>query len=192
MQHAVRQSAAHHRLAIPAVAALLVVGFAQAVLADKATVYQCTQPDGTVVFSGKPCGPDAKKLTIDAPSAGTGSEEAMKGIEEMARQYDEQQRQEREAAARARALRQQSRQGESAPQDRTIYMPSYLPYPFQDRGWSAHGSGKGWHFDIGSGVRPPRHDRHHDHDRPRSDSPFRQLPPSRFPAPPPAYLSPSQ
>lgn len=130
--------------------------------ADTATVYQCTQPDGTVVFSGEPCGPDAKRLTIDAPSAGTGSESTMKGIEQMAHEYDEQQRLKAEAAARARATPPPVI--EIVPQDQPVYVPSYsyapyaTPYDRYGLGWSIHGVHKDWHFDVGTGVRPPSHD----------------------------------
>lgn len=74
------------------------------VWADQATVYQCKDKNGAVIFSGTPCGPNAKARVIDAPNAGTGGTSARQGIDELAKQYDKRQEQaSKNAAAVARA-----------------------------------------------------------------------------------------
>lgn len=152
--------------------------------ADTATVYRCTKPDGSVILSGTPCGPDAKKLTVEAPSAGTGSEASLRSQEELARQYDAEQRARLEAEARARALRPRPAPApQQAPPDRNIYLQGgYLPYPYyRQPGWSIHGRGSGWRFDVDSGV----------HHRPPPTYPNPTNPtPSTFFDPMPAYLAP--
>jgi len=154
------------------------------VLADTATVYRCTKPDGSVILSGTPCGPDAKKLTIEAPSAGTGSEESIRSQAELARQYDAEQRARRKADARARALRPRPAPPRQAPPNRSIYLQGgYLPYPYyRQPGWSIHGSGSGWRFDVDSGL-------HHRPPPPTYPNPSNPAP-STFFDPMPAYLAP--
>ena len=164
-----------------AAAFLLLTLFGPPLQADQATVYQCKQPDGTVVFSGKPCGPDAKQLTIEAPSAGSGGEEAMQGIRDMARQYDARMAQQRRDEARARQHQPSVVVVPKAESSSGLAVPGYLPYPLLGR---------------------PQHDRfddhrdRHDHDHDHRPPPIPYKPPpqpgysGRFPGGSPNYRGP--
>lgn len=113
------------RFGIPACFLLSMWSTAPA-LADSTTIYRCTQPDGTTVFSDKPCGPNATERSVEAPSAGTGSEENLKSEAELAKQYDEEQRARREAEARARAQQPPPTPPQPVQEPDTIYVPSYI------------------------------------------------------------------
>lgn len=85
-------------------------GIVTAAHAEQATVYQCKDKNGVTVFSGTPCGVNAEERVIEAPNAGTGSDQ--QGIKSLAKQYDKRQEQDRKAAEKAaeRAARQSSAQ----------------------------------------------------------------------------------
>lgn len=164
----------------------VMIGLLPSVLwADETTVYQCKDKNGTVVFSGTPCGSDAKERVITAPNAGTGAD--TKGIKDLADQYDQRRAQEQknaakiaaaEAAARARA--EAERPAPAGEQAITGYpVPGYYPgyYPGYSSGgsgvsWWLNGSGDGWSAGVGS--RPPY-----------PDYPYHDRPPRSHPAPPP-------
>lgn len=103
------------------------------VQADQATIFQCKDKNGAVIFSGTPCGPDAKTRTIEAPSAGTGGAAARQGIDDLAKQYDHRQAQARqEAAEAARAEAAARARAEAAPPPpppihQEYYYGGYLP-----------------------------------------------------------------
>lgn len=113
------------RIGIP-VCILMPIWSTDPALADSATIYRCTQPDGTVVFSDKPCGPNATERSVEAPSAGSGSEENLKSEAVLAKQYDEEQKAKREAEARARAQQPPPEPPQPAQEPETIYVPSYV------------------------------------------------------------------
>lgn len=167
--------------------------------AENVTIYQCKGKNGTVIFSGTPCGSDAKERVIVAPNPGTGAD--TKGISELAHQYDRQQAQAKEnaakiaaaeAAARAKAqersrARDQTRESILLNQPEIIgypltgYYPGIYPgydsddYPGDDARWWLHGRvdggghGYGWSVGVGSGF--------HHADRPRHARPPRPSPP---------------
>jgi len=112
------------RIGIPA--CFLLLSGTGVALADSATIYRCTQPDGTKVFSDKPCGPNATERSVEAPSAGTGSEENLKSEAELAKQYDEEQKARREAEARARAQQPPPAPPQPVQEPETVYVPSYI------------------------------------------------------------------
>jgi hypothetical protein len=137
--------------------------------AEDATVYQCKDKNGTVIFSSTPCGSDAKERVISAPDAGTGGD--TKGIKELANQYDQRRAQEQanaariaaaEAAARAKAEAEQPPPTE-APDIIGYPVPSYYPgyYPRSGVSWWLKGSGDGWSAGVGSRPGYPDHD-HYD------------------------------
>jgi hypothetical protein len=143
--------------------------------AEDATVYQCKDKNGTVIFSGTPCGADAKERVISAPNAGTGAD--TEGIKELANQYDVRRAQEAKnaaevAAAAARAKAESGHPPSAEEPDIIGYpAPSYAPgyYSGYSSGgsgvsWWLNGSGDGWSVGVGS---PPPHFGHpHHHRRP--------------------------
>jgi hypothetical protein len=84
------------------------------VWADQATIYQCKDKNGAVIFSGTPCGPNAKARVIDAPNAGTGGTSARQGIDELAKQYDKRQEQASKNAAEVARAEAEARAAEQA------------------------------------------------------------------------------
>ncbi|MGD9498962.1 DUF4124 domain-containing protein [Halothiobacillus sp.] len=156
------------------VAGMMAVLLPMSSWAEDATVYQCKDKNGTVIFSGTPCGSDAKERVISAPNAGTGAD--TKGIKELANQYDQRQAQEREEAAKIAAARAAARAKAQADQpvptdelDIIGYpLPGYYPgyYPRSGVSWWLKGRGDGWSAGVGS---------RHDHYRP----------PRSYPTPPP-------
>ncbi|OYZ87193.1 MAG: hypothetical protein B7Y07_05305 [Halothiobacillus sp. 24-54-40] len=136
--------------------------------ADEATVYQCKDKNGTVIFSGTPCGADAKTRVIDAPNAGTGGDN--KGIKALANQYDERRAEESkqaaktaraEAAARAAEAKAAANRPKSSSPPVLIESP-YGGYPapgyYPGSGslgtsWGVSGGSGGW--SIGAGSYPP-------------------------------------
>jgi hypothetical protein len=136
--------------------------------ADEATVYQCKDKNGTVIFSGTPCGADAKERVIDAPNAGTGGDK--QGINSLANQYDKRRAEEAkeaaktaraEAAARAAEARAEANRPKSSSNPVLIESP-YGGYPapgyYPGSGsvgtaWSVNAGSGGW--SIGAGSYPP-------------------------------------
>lgn len=156
--------------------ALIALAIPLASSAEDATVYQCKDKNGTVVFSGTPCGAHAKERVISAPNAGTGAD--TKGIQALANQYDQRQAQERkeaakiaaaEAAARAKAQTERplpSKEPEIIGYPVPGYYPGYYPgYP-QSNGvsWGLSFTGDGWSAGVGSRPHYPDYPYHH---RPR-------------------------
>ena len=134
--------------------------------ADEATVYQCKDKNGTVIFSGSPCGADAKERVIDAPNAGTGGDN--QGIKSLANQYDKRRTEEaKEAAKTARAEAARARAARSNPviiespyggYPAPGYSPGYYPGYYPGNGslgtsWSVNAGSGGW--SLGAGSYPP-------------------------------------
>ena len=140
--------------------------------ADEATVYQCKDKNGTVIFSGSPCGADAKERVIDAPNAGTGGDK--QGINSLANQYDKRRAEEAkeaaktaraEAAARAAEARAEARAEANRPKSSSppvLIESPYGGYPtpgyYPGNGsigtsWSVNAGSGGW--SIGAGSYPP-------------------------------------
>ena len=148
--------------------------------AEDATVYQCKDKNGTVIFSGTPCGSDAKERVISAPNAGTGAD--TKGIKELANQYDQRRAQEQDNAARIAAAeaaaRAKAEAEQPAPADEPDIigypLPSYYPgyYPRSGVSWWLKGSGDGWSAGVGSRPHYP-------------DYPYHDRPSRPHPTPPP-------
>ncbi|MGC8698118.1 MAG: DUF4124 domain-containing protein [Halothiobacillus sp.] len=148
--------------------AWVLVLYAPNALADEATVYQCKDKNGTVIFSGTPCGSDAKTRVIEAPNAGTGSDR--QGINELANQYDKRRAAEAkeaaqtaraEAAARAAEARAEANRPKSSLSPVLIESP-YGGYPVPGyypgsgsagMSWQVNGGSGGW--SIGAGSTPP-------------------------------------
>jgi len=169
------------------VAGSVVAGFLPAASwAEDATVYQCKDKNGTVVFSGTPCGADAKERVVSAPNAGTGAD--TKGIAELADQYDKRQAQDKRdaakiaaAAAAARAKAQADARDDRAGVPYTSGYPASGYYPDYAPGygsgyysgapavnWWVNGSGDGWSGGVGSAPPYPGHSHH---DRPHRPHP---------------------
>ena len=141
--------------------------------AAETTVYRCTQPDGTVVFSDEPCEGEMRRQVIRSADPGTGSEAAREGIAELAREYDERKAAERAAEEERRAAeaaRKQSPVVVVQPSERDSsggYYP-YGGYPgtlydrYRDSGGGFYADEDG--FSLWYGDRPPRHpDPHRPH-----------------------------
>jgi hypothetical protein len=144
--------------------------------AEDATVYQCKDKNGTVIFSGTPCGSDARERVISAPNAGTGAD--TKGIKELASQYDQRQAQERKEAAKiaaARAAAQARAQAERSlpsnePEIIGYPVPGYYPgyIPNNEVSWGLNVTGDGWSAGVGT---RPHYPGHLHHDRPSRPHP---------------------
>ena len=80
-----------------ALAAISVSAWAQ----ETETVYKCIHSDGRIVYSDQPCNGQMEVQTITAPEAGSGGEAARKGIDQLAREYDERREAERKAREEA-------------------------------------------------------------------------------------------
>lgn len=126
--------------------------------ADEALVYQCKDKNGTMVFSGTPCGADAKTRVIDAPNAGTGGDKH--GINDLAKQYDQRRAQAaKEAAqtARAEAAARVAEANRPKPQPPIIienpYGGAYAGSGSYGTSWGVSGGSGGW--SIGAGSYPP-------------------------------------
>jgi len=72
-------------------------------IAAETTVYRCTQPDGSVVFSDEPCEGEMQTQVIRSADPGSGGEAARQGIAELARDYDARKAAEEKAAEERRA-----------------------------------------------------------------------------------------
>ncbi|MHB8921182.1 MAG: DUF4124 domain-containing protein [Halothiobacillus sp.] len=142
--------------------------FSRVVLAEAATVYQCKDKNGLVIFSGSPCGADAKTRVIDAPNAGTGGDN--QGINSLAKQYD--QRREREAKEAAKTARAQvAAQAAEAARPKYFQPPlildnTYGGYPVpgyypgsgsMGTSWWVNGGTGGWSIGAGSYPLPYQH-----------------------------------
>lgn len=149
------------------------------VWAEQAMVYQCKDKSGAVIFSGTPCGPDAKALVIEAPNAGTGGAAARQGIDDLAKQYDQRQAQARKEAAdlaraeaKARAA-EQARGAQVPPAIQNAYYYGGYPIPgrYYDRGSSGfdRSIGRKWRWSVGGHIGDGDRDRPHD----RSSPPYR-------------------
>lgn len=172
-----------------------VVVHAPVVWADQTTVYQCKDKNGAVIFSGTPCGPDAKARVIEAPSAGTGGAAARQGIDELAKQYDKRQEQasknaaevaradaEARAAEQARAA-QQAVPSAPAIENGYIYGGYPLPggYGYSGSGSAQFGGSINSRGQWSIGGRVGDHDRDSSRDRGRNHL---------RPSPPPPYKPP--
>lgn len=151
--------------------------------AEEATVYQCKDKNGTVIFSGTPCGKDAKERVISAPDAGTGAD--TKGIDALAKQYDQRRAQAQENAAKIAAAeaaaRARAEAGQTYPADSPgvigYPLPGYYPgyVPGNAVSWGLNVTGNGWSAGVGSWPPYPEHPHHH-------------RPPRSRPAPPVPYV----
>jgi len=136
--------------------------------ASETTVYRCTQPDGSVVFSDEPCEGEMKTQVIRSADSGSGGEAAREGIAELAREYDERKASEEERRAAEAARKQPSvvvvppSEGETS----GGYYPQYgYPgtlydrYRYRDPGGGLYVDEDGFSFWYGD--RPRRHPDHH-------------------------------
>lgn len=152
--------------------------------AEQATIYQCQDKKGAVVFSGTPCGPDAKARVIEAPNAGTGGAAARQGIDALAKQYDQRQalaRKEAAETARAEAQAQAAERARAALMSPPTIQNDYYYGGFPPPGgyWGAITSGFGgsinsrgqWSVGGYVGDEPRRRHRSYDHDR--TSAPYR-------------------
>lgn len=156
-------------------AASLAILLPQSALAAETTVYRCTQPDGSVVFSDQPCNGDMETQVIQSADPGAGGEEAREGIARLAREYDERKAAERAAEENRRAAEARSRTpvviqpsegGSSAGYYPGYGYPGTLYDRYREPGGGLHIDQDGFSFWYGN--RPPR-DR--DHHRPRRPHP---------------------
>lgn len=169
----------------------LLVVFVAGAHAEQATIYQCKDKNGTVIFSGTPCSPDAQPRVIEAPNAGTGGASARQGIDDLAKQYDARQAQARKEAAETARAEREARAAEAAQADRAspppviqndyYYGSGYGGYPFPGGYPGVARGGLGGSIDSrgqwsvggywGDGFPRGAHDR--DHDRRSPAPPYR-------------------
>ena len=149
------------------------------------TVYKCIHSDGRIVYSDQPCSGQMEVQTITAPEPGTGGEAARKGIDQLAREYDERREAERKAREEAerRALERRLANPEVvvvAPwRNESWHYPYGYPITHYDR-YRDQSQGGLWLDDDGLSLwfgshrpLPRHHDRDKRHRRPDGDRPPR-------------------